>query len=98
MIHVLTKRNYINVYTVERKGKDIKNLAMFVCVYDTIMCDAHMCMCVYVRVQLSVNPGNEWAIVGLLPKYTIFKHGNCRCVNKVKCIVKMLFYLLLLLL
>lgn len=58
IIYVLTKRNYFNLYTVERKGKEIKILAVknvFVC-----MCDKFAC----VWLQSSVNLGNEGIPVG----------------------------------
>lgn len=42
-MYLLKERNYINVYTIENKGKDIKKLGIknvLVC-----MCDTYMCAC-----------------------------------------------------
>lgn len=39
---VFTKRNYVNVYITESKGKDIKNRAIkniLVCAFYTYVCD-----------------------------------------------------------
>lgn len=45
LMPVLLKRNYIIIYTVEIKGKYIKNIAIknvLICVCDTSMSDTHV--------------------------------------------------------